>query len=328
MNAASIHLAWFETAYPTGPAIGTTETIAWSDFASIVCDNRRVGPKDTTCFSPTRFTLEPGTTCKVRRLGRNAIARSAIALDIEANKTTGEIPPAPTAIAQRLANMGNVAVVYTSHSHTPDMPRYRLVAPLSSEVDALLPTCEIWAAQLGLDGVIDRGKLGAAAVFYLPTAADEDALDQHEALSVGGLPIDAAWLATAATALQAERDAEQERIAAEAHAAAATRLLERIAAGFDPNDSLIEKIRSRLDIAANPGSPRLRPERRQMAPPQLVLRRLRCRYQDLRRHRTRLQPQRHRSSDKATCSPGAPSQPSMLSTWSAFSISAATATGR
>jgi hypothetical protein len=249
MNAASIHLAWFETAYPTGPAIGTTETIAWSDFASIVCDNRRVGPKDTTCFSPTRFTLEPGTTCKVRRLGRNAIARSAIALDIEANKTTGEIPPAPTAIAQRLANMGNVAVVYTSHSHTPDMPRYRLVAPLSSEVDALLPTCEIWAAQLGLDGVIDRGKLGAAAVFYLPTAADEDALDQHEALSVGGLPIDAAWLATAATALQAERDAEQERIAAEAHAAAATRLLERIAAGFDPNDSLIEKIRSRLDIA-------------------------------------------------------------------------------
>ena len=90
---------------------------------------------------------------------------------------------------------------------------------------------------------------GREPVLSCRPVPSDGALDLHEAYRRRGQPIDAAWLATAATALQAERDAEQERIAAEAHAAAATRLLERIAAGFDPNDSLIEKIRSRLDIA-------------------------------------------------------------------------------
>jgi hypothetical protein len=268
----NIHLAWFETAEPRGPAIGTAETLAWTDFVSIVCDYRRVGPKDTTCFIPTRFTPEPNTTkgrpksisdreilsvavaeersdFKVRRLGRNAIARTAIALDVETNKTTGEIPREPAAIAQHLAELGNAAVVYTSHSHTRERPRYRVVAPLSAEVDPVLPVCEEFATLLGLDGVLDRSKLGPAAVFYLPTCATEDALDLHEALAVDGHAIDAEWITAAATALQAERDAEQERIAAEAHAAAAERLQARIAAGFDPNDSLIEKIRSRLVLA-------------------------------------------------------------------------------
>jgi hypothetical protein len=46
------------------------------------------------------------------------------------------------------------------------------------------------------------------------------------------------------------REAERQRIAAEAHAAAATRQAERIAAGFDPDDSLIEKLRSRYDLAS------------------------------------------------------------------------------
>ena len=53
-----------------------------------------------------------------------------------------------------------------------------------------------------------------------------------------------------AGALLAERQAEQERVAAEAHAAAQARLEARIAAGFDPDDSLIEKLRQRLDLAS------------------------------------------------------------------------------
>ena len=48
----------------------------------------------------------------------------------------------------------------------------------------------------------------------------------------------------------AGRRAEEERVAAEAHAAAQARLEARIAGGFDPTDSLIEKLRQRFDLAS------------------------------------------------------------------------------
>ena len=51
-----------------------------------------------------------------------------------------------------------------------------------------------------------------------------------------------------AGALQAARQAEAERIAAEAQAEAAARREAKIAAGFDPDDLLIEKLRSRFDL--------------------------------------------------------------------------------
>ena len=45
-----------------------------------------------------------------------------------------------------------------------------------------------------------------------------------------------------------QRQAEAERIAAEAHAEAAARRKAKIAAGFDPDNSLIEKLRLRFDL--------------------------------------------------------------------------------
>lgn len=246
MSSATIHLSWFETAEPRGNAIGTAETLDWGDFASIVCDHRRVGPKDTTCFATTQFTPEPDSLYRVRRVARNAVARTAIVLDIEVNKNTGEVPPTPGTTAQRLSTAG---IVYTSHSDTPQMPRYRVVAPLSEEIDPLLPVCEVFARQLQLDGVIDGSKVGPAAVFYLPTCANEGLLDLHLATAKRGPAVDASWITREAAKLLAERQVEQERIAAVAHAAAADRLATCMAAGFDPNDSLIEKIRSRLDLS-------------------------------------------------------------------------------
>src|SRR5262249_4022095 len=58
----------------------------------------------------------------------------------------------------------------------------------------------------------------------------------------------AEWVREAAGAALAQRQAEQERVSAEAHAAAQARLEARIAAGFDPDDSLIVKLRARLDL--------------------------------------------------------------------------------
>ena len=54
-----------------------------------------------------------------------------------------------------------------------------------------------------------------------------DTFGPHEALAVDGHAIDAGWITREAATLQAERDAEQERIAAEEHEAAAGTMLRR-----------------------------------------------------------------------------------------------------
>ncbi len=122
--------------------------------------------------------------------------------------------------------------------------------PLSREIAPDLPAVEILAARLGVEGVIDRSKRGPASLFYIPSAASFDDLDRHETHVVTGNPYDAARMEKEAGDLLAERQAEQDRIAAVANAAAQVRLEARIAAGFNPHDSLIEKLRQRLDLTS------------------------------------------------------------------------------
>lgn len=207
---------------------------------------RREGPKDGPNFIPARFVLEPDGR-HVRRLARNLIARTAVALDVETNKATGEVPPSLTEVVARVKNCCGTAVIYTSHSHTSGAPRYRIVLPLSEEIAPDLPAVEIVADDLQLLGVLDTSKLGAASLFYLPSAPEE-CVDDHAMVVVEGPPINAAWMRDVAGGVLAQREAEQARIAAEAHAEAVKRREAKIAAGFDPDDSLIEKLRSRFDL--------------------------------------------------------------------------------
>ena len=64
----------------------------WVEFVSIFEHHRDWIEKEGPCFAPARFKLETDGR-HVRRLGANVIARTAIFLDIEANKKTGEVPP-------------------------------------------------------------------------------------------------------------------------------------------------------------------------------------------------------------------------------------------
>ena len=246
-----IEVAWFANGGEEGkPALGTPETLAWVDLSDIVSNNRRVGAKDGCNLIPSRFEREPGKPRVVRRKAVNARARTAIALDIEENKATGELPPIIGDVVHRLQTLALATIVWTTHSHVPGRPRYRVLVPLSREIAPDLPAVEILAQRLSLDGVFDRSKRGPASLFYLPSAASFDDLDHHEADAVAGEPYDASLMEKEAGDLLAERQAEQDRIAAEAHAAAQERLEARIAAGFDPSDSLIEKLRQRFDLAS------------------------------------------------------------------------------
>jgi hypothetical protein len=243
----SLVISWFPTSQPQGPAIGDQVCTTWGEFCGVIQWYRREDDeKDGPNFIPARFQLESDDK-HVRRLGQNLIARTAVAMDIEANKKTGELPPGFAAAVRTVRQSGWAGIVYTSHNHLPRSPRYRIVLPLSAEIEHGLPAVEIMADQLGLSSVFDASKRNASSLFYLPSCP-HGRHDQHDVATIGGDPIDAAWIREVAGKLLTERQTEHDRIAAEARAQAEAWHQAKIAAGFDPDDSLIEKVRSRLDL--------------------------------------------------------------------------------
>jgi hypothetical protein len=246
MNAddTPIHLAWFPTAEPKGPAIGDPETTTWANFCSMLWF-RREGPKDGPGFCAARFKLEDDGR-HIRRLKTNLLARTAIAMDIEPNKATGEIPPDVDEIASRITERQWAAALWTSHNHNPPNIRCRAVLPLSEEINHDLPAVEIIADDLGLTSVLDRSKLGASSFFYLPSCSGDSTAELHQEIIILGAAIPTTWLVERARALLEARTTEADSAAAEAHARAVARRAERLAAGSDPDQSLIEQIRPRL----------------------------------------------------------------------------------
>ena len=292
MNTDDVPLtiSWFPTAIPGRPALGDPERTTWGEFCGVFW-LRREGIKDGPNFVPARFSLEADGR-HVRRLKTNLVARTAIALDLETNKKTGEIPPNPDEAIRRTEAKGLACLLYTSHSHRPpDIIRYRMVLPLSEEIAPELPAPLVMAEALGLHGVLDRSKIGAASLFYLPSCPD-GMLDVHQEIIIPGAPIDAAWL----TAAMAARQIEADRIAAIAQAEAAARREAKLAAGFDSTNSLIDKLRSRFDLDSRADRTRLRPPGHEVSAPEFELRCLRRRHQGVWRHRAGVQPQRHRSA--------------------------------
>jgi hypothetical protein len=241
-----------------GAALGAHDHTTWGEFASLT-QHRREGEKDGPCFAAATFRVEPVVNLDniqldqveiVRRLKANVTARTLIALDVETSKKTGEVPLPLDEVVEHLARWGKAAVIYTSHNHKPDTDeRYRVILPISEPIDPLLPAVEVVAQHLGLLDMLDTSKIGAASLFYLPSAFP-GRLEGHEAHALPGDPLVAAALSAAATRFQAARDADAERIAAEAHALAAERRAKKLAAGFDPDDSLIEKLRAHYDLGA------------------------------------------------------------------------------
>jgi hypothetical protein len=178
----------FPTAFPSGPAIGTVERTTWEAFACQLLQ-RRIGAKDGPGFIPATF--KPECDGRVRRLTSNLLVRTAIALDCETNKGTGEMPPPFGEAVARIEALGWAAAVYTSHNHTPDAPRYRIVLPLDEEVPHFLPAPEVVAEMLKLRGVVDESKLGAWSLFYFPSAAPGEEA-RHAAEVIAGQPISGA----------------------------------------------------------------------------------------------------------------------------------------
>lgn len=69
-----------------------------------------------------------------KRHDSNVKARTMLTLDIEQGDHDDTAPPSPDAVAQALDELGGSGWIYTSISHTPKSPRYRVVLPLAEPI--------------------------------------------------------------------------------------------------------------------------------------------------------------------------------------------------
>ena len=235
----------FPTAMPAAEqALGIMQAMTWSGLRNLLGE-RREGGKDGPNIVLARFAPEPSGA--VHRLKEKVLARTAIALDCETDKKTGEVPPPVQEVVARLEAKHWTAAVYTSHSHNEAAPRYRIVLPLTAEIPHELPAVEVIAHELDLDGVLDRGKIGAASLFYLPSCKPGQ-ITCHQSVAIDGQPIDAAWMTENARRLLAEREAVQAEHRAAVMVEAERRRAARLMSGKKDSEKLIASIRDHLDL--------------------------------------------------------------------------------
>ena len=157
---------------------GVGVSVTWDALAAR-CARHEEGTKDGPALACATFDyVRAGTRPDGKRYGRgnaSLVARTMVALDIEEHRVTGEVPIPVEAMADYLAARGIRSAIWTTHSHTPDLPRYRVLLPLeapltySPETDPYLSGAV--AAELRVAGVSDASKYGAASLFFLPRHA-------------------------------------------------------------------------------------------------------------------------------------------------------------
>ena len=105
---------------------------------------------------------------------------TALGFDIEVNKADGSVPPSVSEAAAIVAHTGVESVIYTTYSHHPNAPRYRIIFPLS---EPLPPTDLKLALSVVADGIadishwIDQTCKDPARLFYLPACHHERVAD-------------------------------------------------------------------------------------------------------------------------------------------------------
>lgn len=181
---------------------GRVKVLTWAGFLTAITKPRREGDKDGLAIIPAVFAGEAppvGGSAEVRRRREDIAARSMVVLDCELDKGRAahgiqpRHPPAVEDMIEKLNGTGWAYALYTSHSHAPEAPRYRVVLPLARPVAPGLMVVELLASVLDLEGAYDRGKGYPESLFYLPSM-DKGSSVEHHAVTGDGEPVSAEWL--------------------------------------------------------------------------------------------------------------------------------------
>src|SRR3954447_5861743 len=103
---------------------GYSREYTWPELAAALAAPHLITPadaaeyKDGPCMVFAKLRQRPTGFC-VGRKKTDPLARTALAFDIETNKTTGEVPPAFDQMVERIKTLGWSAALYSSFSHTP-----------------------------------------------------------------------------------------------------------------------------------------------------------------------------------------------------------------
>ena len=173
--------------HPPGRAMNAESTIAITVFQSVK-DNvgavaRTVWPtfvnRTTTHVEGSKATkLICGALFVGTRAQKNVKTRTCYLLDVEPNKSTGEVPPDREYVIAAMQRRGWAGTIYSTHSHTTEAPRYRVALLPETAIDingdqAALADDGVralgLASMIGLGGVVDTTKLTAESLYYLPT---------------------------------------------------------------------------------------------------------------------------------------------------------------
>lgn len=142
----------------------TRVSSTWDEFsAMLVAGHTERDDKDGPGFVLAEMS-------KPYRAAANVARFDAVLLDMDSHGDTH--PPAPDIAAEMLAASGLAGVVYTTHSHTDDAPRYRVVVPLAQSVlpADLQRVTRAAADAIGLTGeALDPKSWVVGQFFYLPS---------------------------------------------------------------------------------------------------------------------------------------------------------------
>jgi hypothetical protein len=141
----------------------------WGDFELLHLSHEARQQKDGQAFIFATFS-------DLWRKDDNVLAVTAIALDVD-SKPNEPMPPAFEVAVERLQALGVAACAWTTHSHTPESPRYRIVCPLHEPMskEALPHGQTMLADALGLHA--DPKARNAGRLFYAPACPPDRMAD-------------------------------------------------------------------------------------------------------------------------------------------------------
>jgi hypothetical protein len=244
-KAATYPVVFFDYKKST---LGHLEELTWEEFCNRIrhkqCDDKEQAGLFAGALLKEDHHPRTGEIGH-RRCKEHVERRSLVILDIDCKESHALKAPQALEIVDRLKHhwKGQWAF-YTSHSHTPQAPRYRIVFPIDATLNLpndFFPATYI-ADRLGLLAWLDKTKLLVNSLFYWPSHPPGRQSSKFGAVAREGGTLGADFFAEYLEQYERE-EADRRKQEEAASAAAEAARQERIAKGGD-GTTLIEKARS------------------------------------------------------------------------------------